>query len=95
MLVGRVDADVLYTRQRGSGQYKTQKAVVDKLTIHRLEGVKVEFDGLGPFNRVASRLTALVTRFFNRGVARALEGPVRNAINKELKNVEKYEMYYF
>ncbi|KAG8183280.1 hypothetical protein JTE90_006474 [Oedothorax gibbosus] len=95
MFVGSVDADVLYTRQRGNGETPTQKALVEKLTIHKLEGVKVEFDGLGPLNRIASRVTGLVTRFFNRGVSRALEGPVKSAINKELRNVEKYEMYYF
>lgn len=93
MTIDHADADVLYTRTRSSRD-STPKARIDKLTITRLQGVKVKFDGLGPLNAVASRLTNLVARFFSRGVSRALEGPVRNAINKELQNVHKYEYYF-
>ncbi|PRD29676.1 UNVERIFIED_CONTAM: hypothetical protein NCL1_28635 [Trichonephila clavipes] len=94
MLIGKVDADVLYTRQRHPDESGDRKAFIEKLQINKLEGVKINFDGLGPLNRVASRFTNLVARFFSRGVSRLLEGPVRNAINKELKNVEKYERFY-
>lgn len=93
MDIGHVDADVLYTRTHSYMDSKP-KATIDKLTITRLQGVKVKFDGLGPLNVVASRVTNLVTRFFSRGVSRVLEGPVRNAINKELQNVDKYEYYF-
>ncbi|XP_055950537.1 uncharacterized protein LOC129984641 [Argiope bruennichi] len=95
MFIGKVEADVLYTRQRIPDESGTKKAIIEKFQINKLEGIKVDFDGLGPINRIASRLTNLAARFFNRGLSRALEGPVRNAINKELKNIKKYEKYYF
>ena len=93
MMIGHVDADVLYTRTHSLLDSRP-KAQIDKLTITQLKGVKVKFDGLGPLNVVASRITNLVARFFSRGVARVLEGPVRNAINKELQDVHKYEYYF-
>lgn len=93
MAIGHVDADVLYTRTR-SQKDGEPKAKIDRLTITRLQSVQVKFDGLGPLNLVASRFTNLAVRFFSRGVSRALEGPVKNAINKELQNVNKYEFYY-
>ncbi|GBL73569.1 hypothetical protein AVEN_139971-1, partial [Araneus ventricosus] len=95
MFIGKVEADVLYTRQRTPDESGTKKAVIEKFQINKLEGVKIDFDGLGPINRIASRLSNFAARFFNRGLSRALEGPVRNAINKELRNVKKYEKYYF
>ncbi|XP_035225798.1 uncharacterized protein LOC118198264 [Stegodyphus dumicola] len=96
MFIRRLDADVFYTRQRHDVlDESAPKATVEKFTITRLDGVQVKFDGLGPLNAIASRFTNLVVRFFNRGVSRALEGPVKNAINKELENVSKYEYYYF
>ncbi|GIX73880.1 hypothetical protein CDAR_204581 [Caerostris darwini] len=95
MLIGRVDADVLYTRQRNGHESSSQKATIEKFQINKLEGVKVNFNGLGAMSRLVSRFTNYAARFFSRGLSRALEGPVRNAINKELKNVEKYEKYYF
>lgn len=94
MFIGHAEADVLYTRKRNPEDGEP-KARVEKLTITRLQGVRVKFDGLGPLNTIASGLTNVVTRFFSRGVSRLLEGPVKTAINKELENVEKYEMYYF
>ncbi|GFU27494.1 uncharacterized protein NPIL_30231 [Nephila pilipes] len=94
MFIGKVDADVLYTRQRKPDESGNRGAVIEKFQINKLEGVKINFDGLGPMNRVVSRFTNLVARFFSRGVSRVLEGPVRNAINKELKQVEKYERFY-
>ncbi|XP_054717070.1 uncharacterized protein LOC129226484 [Uloborus diversus] len=97
VFAGDVEADVMYSRLRNQAAERedSTKATVDNLRITKLEGVRVSFDGLGVLNRFASRLSNLVARFFSRAMSRAIEGPLKNMINKELKDVDKYEKYYF
>ncbi|XP_015909692.1 uncharacterized protein [Parasteatoda tepidariorum] len=99
IIVKEVLGKVYYTRARKDLEqfYDTNppKAFVEEVKISSLKGMHVSFNGLGPFNSIASRFTSSVAKYFSTALSHVLEGFVKRVINEELQNVEKYETFYF